>query len=44
MTDKSELLNVLAQEMETEELARRKRKQTESMLEDVYNVILNEVL
>ncbi len=44
MSDKTEILIKLAEEHELQRRARLKKKQTESMLEHIYDVLLGEVI
>ena len=44
MTDKSELLMRLAEEAEIRRRARLKRKDTETMMGHIYDVLMNEVI
>jgi hypothetical protein len=44
MSDKSELLTQLAEEYEIQRRARLKKKQSESMLEHIYDVLMGEVV
>ena len=44
MSDGSELLAKLTEEYEIQRRARLKRKQTESMMEHIYEVLMGEVI